>query len=114
MDDDGQELPKELPKYLMAPECHSHGNKRRFSEYSDVFTFGMLMWELFQIMEECRKLDKCGGDCEAYKKLRKDDYLEPRDVALDVASSKFAKDENTTKKKLKQRMLECWNQEAEK
>ena len=107
---DSEPKQEQLPKYLMAPECHRHkGKKRRFSEYSDVFTFGMLMWELFQIMAECRKLEKCGGDCEAYKTLGKDDYLKRRDLALGVASSKLAEDENTTKKLLKQRMLDCWN-----
>ena len=43
---------EQLPKYLMAPECHRQkGKKRRFSEYSDVFTFGMLMWEVLYEQE---------------------------------------------------------------
>ena len=59
---------EELPSVLWGPECQWQGGKRYFTEYSDVFTFGMLMWELFQIMGECRKNEKCQcGKCQCKK-----------------------------------------------
>jgi len=108
--------PKEkFPLYLWAPECQwTEGPKgtRFFTEYSDVFTFGMLIWELFQIFGECR--EKCrwekdctGGYCRAYKILQ-NDFLTPRHKKLPIP--KLLEIENDATKRLKQRMLDCWSQ----
>ena len=111
--------PKEVfPLYLWAPECqwtHSPNpgpeDTRFFTEYSDVFTFGMLIWELFQIFSECR--EKCrwekectGGYCQAYKILN-GDFLTPRHEKLPIP--KLLEIENDTTQVLKQRMLKCWS-----
>ena len=105
--------PKEVfPLYLWAPECQwGREGTRFFTEYSDVFTFGMLIWELFQIFGECR--EKCrwekdctGGYCKAYKILQ-GDFLTPRHEKLPMP--KLLEIENDATKDLKQIMLACWS-----
>ena len=107
---------EEQPLYLWAPECQWGQNTyRRFTEYSDVFTFGMLIWELFQIFSECR--EKCrwekectGGYCKAHKILKNNgvDYLTPRHEKLPIP--KLLKIENDATKGVKERMLKCWSE----
>ena len=109
--------PKEVfPLYLWAPECQwGPKDTRFFTEYSDVFTFGMLIWELFQIFSECRekcswdKQKECtGGYCKAYKILTREDYLTPRHEKLPMP--KLLEIENDATQVLKQRMIACWSQ----
>ena len=104
--------PKEdLPLYLWAPECH----EKIFTEYSDVFTFGMLIWELFQIVGECRQVEQCGNKCKllhckAYKHL-KGDFSPPRDQKLPVPR---LLEENDAANQLKERMHKCWRYQYRK
>ena len=112
-----------LPLYLWAPECHSTqtSQPRYFTEYSDVFTFGMLIWEVFQI-DECRKSKKCEiqknrnvkgakptcKKCEAFRSFpRKSyDFLVPRHEKLSLP--KLLKSDNNIAKEIKTRVYKCW------
>ena len=104
-----------LPLYLWAPECQR--TPRFFTEYSDVFTFGMLIWEVFQI-DECRKSKNCQiqknqnakpkpvcNKCEAHRPLSRD-FLVPRHEKLPLP--KLLKSDNNIAKEIKTRVYKCW------
>ena len=80
---------------------------RKFTEYSDVFTFGMLIWELFQIMGECR--EQCSNKCKAYTRLN-GDFSSPRDDKLPVPR---LLEENVAANQLKERMHKCWRYQSQ-
>ena len=108
-------MPNEkLPFFIWGPECHWQGGKRYFTEYSDVFTFGMLMWELFRIMSECRTDGKCSGKCQPHKKelsnLKPENFLTSRQEALPIPT--LLKMEYDVTKDLKQRMFKCWEYQS--
>ena len=108
-------MPNEkFPFFIWGPECHWQGGKRYFTEYSDVFTFGMLMWELFRIMGECRTDGKCSGKCQPHKKefsnLKPENFLTSRQEALPIPTS--LKMEYDATKDLKQRMFKCWEYQS--
>ena len=117
-------MPNEkFPFFIWGPECHWQGGKRYFTEYSDVFTFGMLMWELFRIMGECRTDEKCSGKCQAHKTIKPENFLKSRQEALPVPTLlKMKNDEISNKiaremKDLKysetlQRMFKCWEYQS--
>ena len=112
-----------LPVVLWGPECQWLGNERYFTEYSDVFTFGMLMWELFRIMGECRtdgiSIGKCSGKCQPHKKefsnLKPENFLTSRQEVLPVPT--LLKKKNDAIKDLRysetlQRMFKCWKYQS--
>ena len=122
--DDGQPFYSEpnnnemFPLYLWAPECQSTPNSytRFFTEYSDVFTFGMLIWEVFQI-EECRKLRNCDEKthknckkCQAYNVLGRD-FRPPREEKLPLPT--FLNSESNAAKELRNRVFKCWKYQSQ-
>ena len=105
---------EELPFVLWGPECQWLGGKRYFTEYSDVFTFGMLMWELFRIMGECRT-PKCCRKCQPQKTeefgyIKPENFLTSRQEALPVPT--LLEMENVATKDVKQRMFKCWEYQS--
>ena len=116
--DDGQPFSSEPrkgeePLYLWAPECQSTPPcSRFFTEYSDVFTFGMLIWEMFQI-EECRKKKNC--DEKSHKTCKKckanmvlgGDFRPPRHEKLPLPT--LLKSENIAATELRKRVFKCWS-----
>ena len=110
----------EFPLYLWAPECqstpYSTSSTRFFTEYSDVFTFGMLIWEVFQI-EECRKLRNCDEKthknckkCQAYNVLDRD-FRPPREEKLPLPT--FLNSESNAAKELRNRVFKCWKYQSQ-
>ena len=108
-------MPNEkFPFFIWGPECHWQGGKRYFTEYSDVFTFGMLMWELFRIMGECRT-PKCCRKCQPQKTeefgyIKPENFLTSRQEVLPVPT--LLEMENDATKDVKQRMFKCWKYQS--
>ena len=102
-----------LPVVLWGPECQWQGGERYFTEYSDVFTFGMLMWEFFRILGECRTDRKCCAKCQPQKIINKtcpEKFLTSRQDALPVPT--LLEMENDATKDVKQRMFKCWKYQS--
>ena len=108
----------EFPLYLWAPECQSTPNSktRFFTEYSDVFTFGMLIWEVFQI-EECRKMQYCNetshGKCKRCKanSVLGGDFRTPRQEKLPLPT--LLNSENNAPRELRNRVFKCWKYQSQ-
>jgi len=105
----------ETPMSLWAPESlkeHSEdGLKTYFTEYSDVFNFGMLIWEVCQI-DTCSGTDsKSCQNCKTKTWMDLDDYILPRGEKMPIPSWL---DINQSYQDLKKRMLTCWKYKPQK